>query len=41
MKMSKFPLKNPLPDFEALEKVLKGEKKPEKVDDFSQHGFEL
>lgn len=29
--MSTFPLKKPSPDFEAFEKVLKGEKTPEKV----------
>ncbi len=29
--MSAFPLKNPSPDFETFEKVLKGEKIPEKV----------
>lgn len=26
-----FPLKNPTPDFQQFEKVIKGEKKPEKV----------
>jgi len=29
--MYKFPLKNPSPDFESFKKVLKGEKKPERV----------
>lgn len=29
--MFKFPLKNPSPDFETLEKVLKGQKKPQRV----------
>jgi len=29
--MHKVPLQNPLPDFESLEKVLRGEKEPEKV----------
>ena len=26
-----FPLSDPKPDFESMEKVIKGEKKPEKV----------
>jgi len=29
--MHKVPLQNPSPDFESLEKVLRGEKEPEKV----------
>lgn len=29
--MYKVPLQNPSPDFERLEKVLRGEKKPERV----------
>ncbi len=40
MSTQSFPLKKPLPDFKAFEKVLKGEKKPEKVH-FVEWGVDL